>query len=627
MSRRQPPRSTLGPVSDLERHLPADWWRDLFDALYLETDGDVVEDAAITRQEVDVFEQAAGLSPDDRILDLCCGQGRHTLELARRGYRALTGLDRSRYLVRLARRRARGANLDVRFREGDARRVAALRTRFDAVLVLGNSFGYFEKPEEDHAVLVAIRQALAPGGTVLLDLADGTWLQDHFEKRSWEWIDANRFVCRERSLAADGERLISREVVVDAEKGVIADQFYAERLYTEARIRGSLTAAGFHDITVHGQLATSSSRNQDLGMMAHRIVVTARTPASRAEPPGPALPPITVLLGDPKLPDPVKLEGKFNADDLDTVRRMKAALASIPGLKVDYLDDHGELLSRLRRDPPAFVLNLLDEGFANDPHKELHVPALLELLGIPTTGAGPTCLGLCYDKSLVRAIAASLDIAVPHETYVGAEDHAGTLPTVFPALLKPALGDSSVGITEAGVVHSPEQAVEAMQRLRAAFPEIPILVQEYLTGAEFTVGLVGNPGMGLRALPILEVDYSELPPELPRILSYASKWELDSPYVTAIHYRETEASDEVQRTLVDASMRLFERLGCRDYARFDFRADADGVVKLLEVNPNPGWCWDGKMAMMVEQEGGTYADLLRAILEAGWTRVQADRRG
>ena len=73
--------------------------------------------------------------------------------------------------------------------------------------------------------------------------------------------------------------------------------------------------------------------------------------------------------------------------------------------------------------------------------------------------------------------------------------------------------------------------------------------------------------------------------------------------------------------MIAHSSLLFGRLRCRDYARFDFRADGAGVVKLLEVNPNPGWCWDGKMNLMAGFTGMDYPDLLRAILDAAWARV------
>src|SRR5216684_7885304 len=113
---------TLGPVSDLERHLPSDWWRTLFNSLYLETDGDIIENDRNTADEVELLIGSIGLERNDRILDLCCGQGRHSLELAQRGFSQVTGLDRSRYLIRLARKRARQRDLPVSFHECDARR-------------------------------------------------------------------------------------------------------------------------------------------------------------------------------------------------------------------------------------------------------------------------------------------------------------------------------------------------------------------------------------------------------------------------------------------------------------------------------------------------------------------------
>ena len=124
----------------------------------------------------------------------------------------------------------------------------------------------------------------------------------------------------------------------------------------------------------------------------------------------------------------------------------------------------------------------------------------------------------------------------------------------------------------------------------------------------------------------LEVDYSDLPGDLPMILGYESKWQPASPYWTRIRYLEARIDEETHRKLADWSTLLFERLGCRDYARFDFRANAQGEVKLLEANPNPGWCWDGKFNLMAELGGLSYADLLRLIIEGAQERVGATAR-
>lgn len=621
--KRPSPRSCLGPVADLEQHLPAEWWRKLFNALYVKTDGDVVENTENTRREVDFIASSAAIQPHSQILDLCCGQGRHCLELARRGFKNVTGVDRSRYLIRLAKKRAQTEGLQVVFKEGDARTPRLPESSFDCVAIMGNSFGYFSNKQDDEKVLTTVGKLLRPSGQLVLDITDGAYMADHFDRRSWEWIDDHHFVCRERSLSADRDRLISREVIVHDELGVIADQFYAERLYTREGIAKLLEKCGFRNVRHHGNAEALSDRDQDLGMMARRLLLSADAPQLPARKPRGKLQrlDVTVLLGDPHLPDQVKRGGAFNAEDFETVRRLKDALAELPNYKFRYLDNHATLdrdLADLRTD---LVFNLCDEGFNNDPFKELHVPAMLDALGLPYTGGAPAALAACYDKGLVRAVAMTLDVPVPLETYVRPGDQGATLPSVFPALLKPNTGDSSQGITKDAVVRNEKALLDYLDRLRIEFPKRSVLVQEYLTGAEYSVSLLGNPDQGLRALPILEVDFSRLDPALPKILGYESKWEPDSPYWTQIRYQEASLSEIAQQQLIEHSARLFERLGCRDYARFDFRADAKGEIKLLEVNPNPGWCWDGKLNMMAGFQGIRYSELLGQILQAAVERL------
>ena len=622
------PQRTLGPLSDLERHLPTDWWRTLFNSLYLKTDGDVVENPENTRQEVDMVIRLAALEPNDRILDLCCGQGRHSLELARRGFANVMGIDRSRYLIRQARKRARAEGLKVAFHEGDARKLRGSKSSFHCVMLLGNSFGYFEQQADDEAVLKNILQLLARQGILILDVVDGEWMREHFEARSWEWIDGDHFVCRERALTKDGRRIVTREVITHAEKGVIADPFYAERLYTGEQLVGLLEKVGYEMVRMQDALQTASTRGQDLGMMAHRLILTAQMPVRTAKvsPEAEPFPKVTVLLGDPTLPDRVKKEGRFNAEDLDTIQRMKNALAELEGFEFSYVDNHQNLLRSLVSAPPDFVFNLCDEGYRNDAFMELHVPAVLEMLGVPYSGAGPACLGLCYNKNLVSRIAQSVDLPVPMESYVGPDDTVATLPSAFPALVKPNFGDSSMGITKNAVVRSPDELFSHVEWLRNTFGSCAILIQEFLTGPEYSIGIAGNPGLTYTIFPPLEVDYSALDPDLPPILGYESKWVPDSPYWSQISYKQASIDDETRRQMQDYSNVLFERLGCRDYARFDFRTDAEGTIKLLEVNPNPGWCWDGKLNMMASFRGLRYADLLLMVLKAAQERIASQQR-
>jgi D-alanine-D-alanine ligase len=264
----------MGRVARLDDHLKPEWWKHLFNAMYLKTDGDVVCDRDLTATEVDLIVDRLALQPSDSVLDLCCGHGRHSLELARRGFADVTGADQSAFLISHAKRDGREEKLSVRFQRCDARELPFRRGRFDVVIVMGNSPGYSESFEEDVRILQQAARVLRAGGKLFLDIADGEFLRDSFEPRSWEWIDDELFVCRERQLSGDGLRLISREVVCHAKKGVIADQVYAEKLYSPAAMTELLRGAGFGDC-LFWNFATSSSRNEDLGMMARRLMISA----------------------------------------------------------------------------------------------------------------------------------------------------------------------------------------------------------------------------------------------------------------------------------------------------------------------------------------------------------------
>lgn len=619
-------RQMLGPVPNLEEHVRPDWWRGLFNSLYLKTDADVIDDRAITRQEVELFSSILNLSPNQSILDLCCGQGRHALELARSGFKSVEGLDRSHYLIHRAKGQAKAEVLPVKFREGDARKLPFNNDSFDVVTILGNSFGYFESVRDDLQVLKEVRRVLKPNGRLLVDVSDGRFVREKYQPRSWEWIDKKHFVCRERSLSRDGDRLITREVITNVEKGVIVDQFYAERLYSDETLGELMTDAGFSDFKIDGGIATNSQRNQDLGMMAQRLVATVSVKKEWTKSrhhPRPVQRNIVVVLGDPNRPDALKPLRIFDEDDFHTIEQLKSALAGLKDYKFTYLDNHATLFQDLKRLQGRFdmVLNLCDEGFDNDPRKELHVPALLEQLGLPYSGSGPACLAFCYDKSAVRGVAKEMGIPVPAALFIKPEDNFYGLPVGFPVIAKPNYGDSSFGITRESFATNREELVNALIMIRDKLGyEKPILVEEFLAGKDLSIGFIGNPPENYRILPLIEEDYSELPEEYPRICGYEAKWLPDSPY-WKLRAIPAELPKEAKRQIIEHSLKLFERLDCRDYVRFDWRLDAEGNPKLLEVNPNPGWCWDGHLAKMSKIDGIDYPAMLLAIIRAAEHRL------
>jgi len=624
---------TLGPVSNLEEYVKPDWWQTLFNPFYLKTDGDVVNNDIATRKEIDLFVEILNFTPEDVILDLCCGHGRHSLELARRGFKNIHGLDRSRYLIRKAKSQANKEGLSVKFREGDARKMSYQDDNFDFGLILGNSFGYFETIKDDLRVLKEVFRKLKPHGKILIDVTDGDFMRDNFQPRSWEWIDKKSFVCRERSLSLDGQRLISREIISDVGNGVVVDQFYSERLYNKKNLTKLLEEVVFSDITFHGGFKSDSERNQDLGMMEKRIIVTAvarKEWAPRKVTARQATKNVAVLFGDPRKNDPVKPLGVFGEDDFYTIDQLKGALKEIEeerNYRFSYLDNHDTFIPDLQKlkqkNEVDYVFNLCDEGFYNDARKELHVPALLDILGIPYTGSGPQCLAFCYDKSLVRGVASEMRVASPDAFFIKPDNTTFEIPFKFPVLVKPNFGDSSFGITQKSVASTIEEVVNVISDIREKFGyDKPILVEEFLTGKDLSVGIIGNPPEDYTVLPIIEEDYSSLPQGLPRICGYEAKWLPESPY-WQLRSKPANLGDDLEKSIVEGCLELFERFECRDYCRFDLRLDSEGTPKLLEINPNPGWVWDGHLAKMCKLSDISYKDMLWMILQANERKIAA----
>jgi D-alanine-D-alanine ligase len=315
---------------------------------------------------------------------------------------------------------------------------------------------------------------------------------------------------------------------------------------------------------------------------------------------------------------------------------MMEAFASIHGLACRVHERHEDLFELLRADPPDLVVNFCDTGLFNRPDQEIHVATQLELLGLPYSGAPPRAMLLCHDKQVVRLVAQAMGVPVPDERFVpaielasltsgaGARERVGAAVARFPALIKPNTADGSVGITRDAIVHDADQARDYLDWLAGTLPGRDVLIQEYLAGPEYGLGLLGNPGADLDALPMLEVDFSGLPRGCAPILSFESKTQPDSPWWNDIRFVPASLSEAQRKELGGHARRLFARLALRDYGRFDFRTAADGTIKLMEVNPNPAWGWDAKLALMAGLSGWSYADLLERLVAIAWERVRRE---
>jgi D-alanine-D-alanine ligase len=252
-----------------------DWWKTLFDEVYLVTDARSVNDERITRQEMDIFTTLVPMRSEEQIIDLCGGHGRHTLELCRRGFRRLTVLDYSQPLLDIGVRNAARHSYSVRFIQGDARDTKLSPEAFDHVLILGNSLGYIAEPDADLRILQESRRLLKPGGWLLLDVTDGRAVAKKMTPQAWHEIGDDVVVCRQREVK-DG-RIAAREMVLSKSKGIIRDSTYCIRLYGPNRLADLAARAGFVDTDIHTD-ATALDRTIDVGCMNHRLVLVARSP-------------------------------------------------------------------------------------------------------------------------------------------------------------------------------------------------------------------------------------------------------------------------------------------------------------------------------------------------------------
>lgn len=241
------------------------WWQKLFDASYL-TIHDQSQDG--TEEEVEFLEDVLELAPDKRVLDMCCGFGRHAIALAHRDLR-VTGVDFSGVLLREGRRHARAAGVDVEWVESDARAFKT-RRRYHAAINMFTAFGYFESEDDDETVLRRMADALRPGGLLCLDTMNHDWLVRHFSPQvvtSFEGghaIDFNRFDAVRSRVETD------RVLCFD---GKSKKQHFSIRLYTGRELIRKAQRCGLEIVQLYGGFD-----KQPLTMETQRLILIARRP-------------------------------------------------------------------------------------------------------------------------------------------------------------------------------------------------------------------------------------------------------------------------------------------------------------------------------------------------------------
>lgn len=316
---------------------------------------------------------------------------------------------------------------------------------------------------------------------------------------------------------------------------------------------------------------------------------------------------------------------KGRPSDLDCEQESRIIVPLI----VDILRDRGYGVSAMRasynlwenlkrrRTTIGLVFNLA-EGFGGTNTNEPVVPAMLEALEIPFTGSSAQNMNFTLDKEKTKLVLASHGIPVtPHQLYrTGLEGRREDME--FPLIVKPVREEASIGIYADSVVTS-QEALDRKVRESMELYGQPALVEKFIAGREISVGIVGN-GSDIRVLPPLEFLFVEAVSPLEQIRSYEYKWGGKKEQMV----RADLAPDLVEH-LRNYTETAFRETDCRDYARVDYRVDADNKPYLLEVNYNPGigpntHGLNNTLTMMASFEGIEFEDFLEMIIKAAAKR-------
>lgn len=275
------------------------------------------------------------------------------------------------------------------------------------------------------------------------------------------------------------------------------------------------------------------------------------------------------------------------------------------------------LLRRIRELKVDVLINLC-EGFLGRPQLEANVAAIYEALGIPFTGNPSKALAICQDKFKAKAVLSSFGLPTARGRLVTSTDQKIELP--FPLIVKPNQEDASSGIYQDSVVRNPDALAERVNKIITGYRQ-PALVEEFIQGREFNVALIENGK--LEALPVSEIDFTAMPESAPHICSYEAKWFEDHVlYVTTPAICPAPIDDSLREKLQQYALAAFQAMGCRDYARVDFRMAGDGRICILEVNPNPDISLDAGYYRALKAAGIDYAQFWCRMIDNALRRKE-----
>lgn len=320
---------------------------------------------------------------------------------------------------------------------------------------------------------------------------------------------------------------------------------------------------------------------------------------------------LTYDLRDDYLAQGYSQEQTAEFDRAETIDAIEAELRFL-GCSCDRIGNIRALTTRLARGERWDLVCNIAEGM-NGIGREAQVPALLDAFGIPYTFSDPLTLALTMHKGLTKHAVRDMGIATPDFTVVGSDTDFDQVQSAFPLFVKPVAEGSSKGISSDSVVHTKGELIERCNQLLTSFGQ-PVLVETFLPGREFTVGIVGT-GANAKALGAMEVLLDAGADA--EVYSYANKVH----YESRVRYQLIEGDLTIQAA--DVALQVWRRLGCRDAGRVDLRCDGQGVVNFLEVNPLAGLNPDhSDLPILCSLLDISYRQLIGMIFESATERLQ-----
>ena len=315
-------------------------------------------------------------------------------------------------------------------------------------------------------------------------------------------------------------------------------------------------------------------------------------------------------------------EDRGSTADLRHMIRYMARTLRTLGHKVTVLPLANDLFAfqrRLLRLEPDVVFNQYDDVI-HGAFYEMLFAANVQMMGLPLTGSPALALGLSRYKYISAKLLQGLGIPIPPCTeLLERVSDVDRRQWQFPLIVQPCKEHAGIGLGRDSVVRTKKALRQQVRRILQEFNQ-PALAQLFLPGREFNVGIVG--GKRLHLMPLAEVHYHDMPPEIPPIMSYAAKW-----IETSLEYKKTsivcptEVKPELSRQLYDIATRAFRAVRCWGYGRVDIRLDEEGNPRVLEVNSNASLEDDIGLARSAKRAGISYPKLLQMIIEIGRAHV------